>query len=397
MTIQLNHMQQVAVEKYYDFIKYPERRKRPWFEISGPAGSGKTFTVKQAMIHAGIDLEKALYMAYVGKATLALRLNGLNAHTIHHLIYDLTNVVDTDENGNIIYKKTGIPKMKKTFVLKDELVGNPQQLVADEAGMIGDNIGKDILSFGVPLLALGDLNQLPPVMDRRMFLETPDVTLNEIMRQEKDSPIIKLSQYAIKGIPIRYGIYGNNECEVIPRSKLSDDHLRQADIVICETNNTRDIINQYIRKNIQGIDSNRISVGDKLICRQNKWGITLGDSISLVNGMIGYVTKVYTEPSSSSVIDIDFRPEFYETDHFKKIGMDANYHFLPYDKRRNVNLMYNDGIAFEFGNAITCHLSQGSQYNHVLVYVERPSNSLYFRQWFYTAITRAMKKLTIVI
>ena len=55
-----------------------------------------------------------------------------------------------------------------------------------------------------------------------------------------------------------------------------------------------------------------------------------------------------------------------------------------------------NNITFEFAHAITCHLAQGSQYDNVLVYLEHYTDSLYFSQWLYTAITRAKKKLTIV-
>jgi predicted ATPase len=38
-------MQQVAVEKYMDWFLHPNKRERPWFEISGAAGTGKTTVV----------------------------------------------------------------------------------------------------------------------------------------------------------------------------------------------------------------------------------------------------------------------------------------------------------------------------------------------------------------
>ena len=40
--MQLNKGQQLAVEQYAEWYKYPHKRKRPWFEISGAAGTGKT-------------------------------------------------------------------------------------------------------------------------------------------------------------------------------------------------------------------------------------------------------------------------------------------------------------------------------------------------------------------
>ena len=87
----LNKMQQIAVEKYAEFYKYPQRRRRPWFEINGPAGTGKTTVVREAMEYLGIDQSLVAYMAFVGKATLALRMTGLNAKTIHSTIYELVS------------------------------------------------------------------------------------------------------------------------------------------------------------------------------------------------------------------------------------------------------------------------------------------------------------------
>lgn len=399
--MELNKGQQLAVEQFYDWYKYPGRRKRPWFEISGAAGTGKTTTVKEAMKYAGIDEEYALYLAFVGKATLALRLAGCDAYTIHSMIYDIVTEYKRDEFTNeIIFGPNNKPITTRAFRLKDELDKPYQIIVNDEAGMIGDNLGRDVLSFGIPTMCLGDLNQLPPVMAKRIFLSKPDAILTEIMRQEKDSPIIYLSQLAINRIKIPYGTHGaDNECRIIPKHKLTMEDLAEADIVITETNQMRDVINSFIRKNIQGIDSNKIEVGDKLIFRQNRPFIKLDEYVSIVNGLIGYVENVYTNPRKpGSVMEIDFRPEFYDDKMFTRVPIRPDYPFLSFADRKNINPMtvgFNN-ILVEFGNAITCHLSQGSQYDDVIVYMERYTDSEYFAQWLYTAITRAKKRLTIV-
>lgn len=398
--VKLNHMQEVAVEMYADYYRYPHKRKRPWFEINGAAGTGKTTVIREAMEYLGIDNELTAFMAYVGKATLALRMNGLNAKTIHSTIYDLVLGYARDEHGEYILDAKGNKILRHQFELKPFLEPNYQQLVIDEGGMVGAGIGQDILSYHKPTMVLGDLAQLPPVMAKRIFLEAPDVTLTEIMRQEKDSPIIYLSQKAKMGEPIKYGIYGSRECMVIPKRLLTDEMLAEADIVICETNMMRDNINRYMRKNIQGIEEPYIVPGDKLVCRQNKWTTVLDEDVSLVNGLIGYVQNTYKESKHGNrcLMDIDFRPEFYKSKHFKKIGIDHKNPFLPYNERKEKKTFGGDSPAiFEFANCITCHLSQGSQYDTVLVYVEHGGNSLYFKQWLYTAITRAKKKLILVI
>ena len=56
---------------------------------------------------------------------------------------------------------------------------------------------------------------------------------------------------------------------------------------------------------------------------------------------------------------------------------------------------YFNALRLKFGYAITCHKAQGSEWNNVFVKCQTHQNQLsasYFR-WFYTAITRASKKL----
>ena len=125
----------------------------------------------------------------------------------------------------------GKPIYKKIFVKVDQLPENIKLIVVDEGGMIPETMGNDILSFGLPVLVLGDKHQLPPVMGRPIFLTKPDAFLTEIMRQQKDSPIIYLSQLAMYGIEIPYGTYG--ECRVIRKHELTDEDLASSEMIIC--------------------------------------------------------------------------------------------------------------------------------------------------------------------
>lgn len=377
--------------------KSKSKDKRPWFEISGAAGTGKTTVVRCIMEELGVDNSRVLYMAFVGKATLALRMNGLPAQTIHSTIYEYVKVPKVDKETGKVIIKHGMPVMVNAFRLKKSLPEHIDYIVLDEGGMVDSTMGQHILSFGIPVIVLGDRNQLPPVFGNSLFLVEPDVTLNEIMRQAKDSPIIYLSQLAQHGISIPYGTYGNDECVVIRKNQLADEHLQEADLVICGRNNTRDTINKYMRKNIFGIEEKGFAIGDKLICRQNNWEIKLNTDIALVNGLIGYVDNIHRDTQSNSLIEIDFRPEFSENECFKRLAVDHKYPFINYEQRRNINTMYSDGIIFELGYCITCHLSQGSQSDTVLVYSETLSTSSYQRKWLYTAVTRAKKKLILVV
>lgn len=395
-------MQGIASDMFCEWYNTPiQKRLRSWFEISGAAGTGKTTVVKHIINRLGLEDNEVVFIAFVGKAALAMRLSGVNGRTIHSVIYKRVHRYKR-ENGKIVYKN-GVPIIETVTEKVNKLSSDIKLIVLDEGGMVDSNIGNDILSFHIPLLVLGDLHQLPPVFGKSLFLHKPDVVLNEIMRQHKDSSIIYLSQLAMHGFTISYGSYNNGESVVMKKQDLTDDHLRWADLIICGTNHMRDIINWYMRKNICGIDSNTIVPGDKLICRQNCWDIILDDptfgiDIALVNGMIGTVEDTNRENSSASTpMSIDFKPEFSDIS-FKNIPIRPRYIMTDYAHRKTENPMFSPGVSFEFGYCSTCHLAQGSQYPNILIYLDLTYNaSEYFNKWLYTAITRAQSKLIIAI
>lgn len=382
MAFELNS-QQLTAKK--EGVKWFKSQNEQVFEISGPAGSGKTSIVGEISSEMNLKPDEVLFMAYVGKAAMALSMKGNFAKTIHGSIYDLVDAPKLDKEGNFI-QKNGRVVMTKMFALKEKLDPKIKLLVVDEGSMVNKEIGKHILSFGLPVLVLGDLNQLPPVFGQSFFLQNPDIILTQIMRQSENHPIIWLSQQAINGRKIEFGRYGN--CYVIPQDDLTDDMLKNADSIICGRNETRQNINDYMRNNIIGNTKRYPMVGDKIVCRQNNWKLSLdGDSnIFLINGMVGYVENVYKDTFNGKSIKIDFRPEFSKTKCFEKVAIDYEYLFQPLNVQTNSRSFYN---RFQFANAITCHLAQGSQYPGVLVYNEKMGSQSYQRKWAYTAITRA--------
>lgn len=372
--------------------KWWKTQHKQVFEISGPAGSGKTTIVYELIKNLGLEHDEVLFMAYVGKAAMVLSMKGNNAKTIHSTIYKLEESPLLDNEGKEI-KKNGRTLTTTRFVKKDFLPHNIKLLVVDEGSMVDIKTGMDILSFGIPVLVLGDLNQLPPVFGEPFFLRNPDVVLTKVMRQSENNPIIYLSQKVLRGERIEYGKYGD-KCYVVPRNYINDDVLKNADMIICGKNETRENINKYYRKHIMGIDNNYPVVGDKVVCRQNNWNISIDDNVFLTNGLVGYIENVYLDTYDGRSICIDFRPEFFKDKYFEKIKIDYDYLFTPVTETNNTKSYYN---KFQFARAITCHLAQGSQYNKVLIYRERHGNQEYQRKWDYTAITRAVDGLIITM
>ena len=116
----------------------------------------------------------------------------------------------------------------------------------------------------------------------------------------------------------------------------------------------------------------------------------------MINGLVGNVVGINYELKTTNTISIDFKPDFI-TDYFENISLNIPYFTGSKAARDAIKLKPHDGELFEYGYAITCHLSQGSQYEKVIVFVERMGDNEFFRKWLYTAITRASDKLILII
>ena len=118
MGIELTNDQVYAI---YDLENWWHGTGDQVFEISGRPGSGKSFLIKYFIERIGLKLENVLFVAFMGKAASILARNGLPGKTIHSAIYDYVERVARDDEGHIIFKENGRPKIEHKFELKDAL------------------------------------------------------------------------------------------------------------------------------------------------------------------------------------------------------------------------------------------------------------------------------------
>ena len=162
------------------------------FRLFGYAGTGKTTLARH--VAEGVD-GKVLYAAFTGKAAQVMRNKGCaGASTIHSLIY----------------KALESEAEQPSFELwADAPAAKAKLIVIDECSMVDADLGRDLMSFGVPLLVLGDPAQLPPVSGGGFFTNAaPDVMLSEVHRQAQDDPIVRLSMQVRAGRGLEPGQYG---------------------------------------------------------------------------------------------------------------------------------------------------------------------------------------------
>lgn len=402
----LNEGQQKCLEKLIDWWESYDGTKKV-FEIIGAAGTGKSFIIKYLIESLeDITMDNVLFVAFVGKAAIQMTRSGVNACTIHSAIYYPVEVSARDENGKVI-KKEGREVKKILFKKRDNLDPSIKLIVVDEAAMVDKKLAQDLLSFKIPIIALGDKHQLPPIFGDSAFLNHPDFELTEIMRQKAGSSILGLAQEIInsKYIYLTPKTVDENLCIIRKKDFFEaggDKSLLKADVVICGKNSTRDELNKLIRRlylDKMGYDVDHVPeliIGEKIICRKNNWFAQV-ENINLINGLIGYVTDIDPESLTSETVKINFKPDFIKSE-FCDLRLNLKY-FLGSMQVKNLikNSNYDRGELFELGYAITCHLSQGSQYKKVIVFCERLGDNEYFKKWLYTAVTRASEKLIVVI
>lgn len=391
MDIELTDEQSELVDRITNW--FFDKSANQIFEYTGGAGTGKSVVMTEAIRNIGLKEWQVAPAAYTGTAALVLCSKGLlNAKTIHSWIFKPKLVPDPTKYDAYLNRY----RMKLIFVDKP-LPIEVKLMCIDEASFVPLSLKDKLLSKGVKILACGDLNQLPPVIEAPAFLNNPDFRLTKIMRQNEESGIVMLSNRILHNEQISPGIYGN--VDVIKEEDLTDDMLLSADIVLCGRNVTREALNRHIRK-ISGIDPYRkLPIhGEKVICRKNNWNYSI-DGISLANGLTGIVNNYPSLSSLSrdkSFFCMDFKPFAFDKV-FRNLKCNYEYFYASKEKR---DILKNSNHAmhewFELGYCITTHLSQGSQYKDG-IYISEYLNSNIQKNLDYTGITRFSNHCTFIL
>ena len=352
---------------------------RQVFRLFGYAGTGKTMLAR----HIAEDIDgDVLFAAYTGKAAQVLRSRGARgASTIHSLIYRPRGEETVED------EETGKTQVSPTFSLnRQSPLRNARLIIIDECSMVDEALGRDLLSFGTPVLVLGDPGQLPPVSGGGFFTEhEPDILLEEVHRQARDNPIVDLAQRVREGSELMHGDYGST-ARVIAKTAVTSELVLGADQVLVGTNRTRRRYNQRLRE-LKGFDSLYPAAGDKLVCLRND------SAKGLLNGSLWQVTSAAR--TTRPFLNLLIRAEDEGIDRVSakvkvlKVVFEGGEEEVPWQERRR----YDD---FDFGYALTVHKAQGSQWDDLVLFDESFAFREHRQRWLYTGITRAAERLTIV-
>lgn len=384
---ELSKDQDKALNQMLDF--YASKNKdRDFLTLGGYAGTGKTTLISE--LRKEIDTinpkAKIAFCAFTGKAVQVLK-NKLvqnqaiykkdEISTIHSLIYRTIE----DERGAVL-----------GWIKKELEEVDFDLIIVDEASMIDEKIWNDLKYYAIPIIAVGDHGQLPPISGNFNLMNSPEIKLENIHRQAEGNPIIQVSILARERGKIPHQKWDKNVFKVptYEGHEYFEDlfsSYNSETLVLCNFNNTRLRLNQSIRNHL-GFEGANPQKNDRVICLRNN------HEKQIFNGMQGYIK--YIKPKNELSYDVEI-----EMDGSSKLytGLISKDQFNSETTLNNINKSYKtQGLdLFDFGYALTVHKSQGSQAKKVILFEERNKHQSDddFRRWLYTAVTRAEEKLII--
>lgn len=268
-----------------------------------------------------------------------------------------------------------LPVRKKEPI---EIVARYSLFMVDESSMVNEVQGRDIMSFGVPTIMVGDPFQLPPVKAKPFWHNLrAQTTLTRIERQKGPGAGIPLA-----GERLRKGesISRNESLGIHPRNSLPDEKWTSTDQIICGTHKTRERLCRFVRNKL-GHETVHPQPGEKVAAVYNdkQRGIMNGELYTVRRSELirnGTVTRMTIEDPYGRVIE--------PVDAWTK----------GFAGRSATDFLDDQFGKFWWGYAITCHQSQGSEWRDIVVCDDWPGDS--HDRWLYTAITRASNHCDLV-
>jgi ATP-dependent exoDNAse (exonuclease V) alpha subunit len=428
--------------------------KNEVFLLKGYAGTGKTTTIGTLVKNLWKAKKSAILLAPTGRAAKVISsYSQKEAFTIHKKIY-----YPKSEKGGGVSFTLQTNKHRNVIFIVDEASMIPdinQDSKLFENGSLLDDLMQYVYSgHNCKLLLIGDTAQLPPVkLDISPALEKQtlenyynkiviELELDDVVRQQKDSGILvnatRLRERLDDGFFEDFKFSGISFPDVIRPADgqeimdaISDSYSslgNEETVIIVRSNKRANLYNQSIRNRIL-FQEEELSSGDYLMVVKNNyfWVKTESEAGFIANGDIVEVMEIFgfkefygfkfaevlvrmvdypkmkpfetvllldTLTSETPSLSYDDSNKLY-----KEVLLDYASEKSNYKRFLSVkNNKYFNALQVKFSYAITCHKSQGGQWNTVFVeqpYLPNGIDRDYLR-WLYTAITRAKEKLYLI-
>lgn len=444
--------QSVALQQLSSFILSKEKNKV--FLLKGFAGTGKTTIIGTMVTNLWKTTMKAVLMAPTGRAAKVMsNYSGTQAFTIHRKIY-----FPKKQRGGGVQFVLSPNKHTNTLFIVDE-ASMISDTPTDSKLLENGSLLNDLMTYvygghNCKLILIGDTAQLPPVhlnlspaLDERQLTlnydkEVIKLELDEVVRQAVDSGILANATNLREQLQSEF--YDDFKFSVSPYAdivRLIDGHDIQEAIdesysqngkeetaIIVRSNKRANLYNENIRNRILYLE-NELAVGDYMMVVKNNyfWLKPTSEAGFIANGDIIEVLEIFSIKElygfkfaevKVKMVDYPNQKPFetvllldtimaetpslsYEDGNrlYQEVMKDYAEERSKYKKFLAVkNNTFFNALQVKFSYAITCHKSQGGQWNTVFVeqpYLPNGMDKEYLR-WLYTAITRAKDKLYLI-
>jgi len=427
--------------------------KQGLFLLKGYAGTGKTTiisTLVNSLWHVGF---KSVLLAPTGRAAKVISIySKKSAFTIHKKIYHPKK----NTNGGVSFTLQK-NKHTNTIFIVDEASMIPDRNV-DANFFEKQSLLDDLLTYiysgkNCKAVLIGDTAQLPPVkldlspaLDAHTLINYYDknvdeIELNEVMRQHQESGILyNATQLRIDlkstyfndftfdlDYPDVFRLTDGYEIQDAIHDAYSNNGV-EATAFIVRSNKRSNQYNQQIRLSILG-QENEISTGDYVMVVKNNY-FWLKDSTEvgfIANGDICEILEIFSYKNlygfkfaEVKLRMVDYPNQIpFETvilldtlqsespsltyEESNKLYQEIKLDYADEKSKYKVMLAIKDNKYFnalqvKFSYAMTCHKSQGGQWENV--FIEQPylpnGQDISYLRWLYTAVTRAQKKLFLI-
>lgn len=369
--LKLSQKQEVAVNEA--FLRYLS-------VITGSPGTGKTTVLKMILeVYARLHPEhRVLLLAPTGRASrrMAESTGFRGAKTMHNAL-GLTNEEDEESREG----------------QRQNL--DAQLIIVDECSMVDMWLARQFftrLKDGAKIVLVGDPDQLPSVGAGNVFKEiiscgiVPVTMLDQIFRQSSDSFIAYNAKIINRG---ETNLYYGEDFTFIPAKNQEDTaaiimeiYCQEADIhgvdrvqILSPFRKRGEASSDHLNAELREITNPFRSAEDEIRIGSNCY--RAGDRImqnkktpNVSNGDLGFIRSVSTSDPVSAEVDFgDGRKFTYKAEDLSRL---------------------------ELAYATTIHKAMGSEYDVVIIPMLKAHSIMLSRNLFYTAITRAKKRVILV-
>ncbi|WP_340076908.1 ATP-dependent DNA helicase [Leptobacterium sp. I13] len=444
--------QDIVLQQLSDFIF--EANHNQLFLLKGYAGTGKTTIVSTLVTNLWRATLRFVLLAPTGRAAKVITsYSGQGALTIHKSIY----FPRKQKSGGVSFVLQP-NKHRKTLFIVDEasMISDMQgdSKLFENGSLLDDLIYYVYSGHNCKLILIGDTAQLPPVnlsispalnagtLSLNYNKEVVQMELDEVVRQEQDSGILlnatNLREQIEQKITQSFQFQLNGFTDII---RLVDGHEiqeaidtayrengKEETVIIVRSNKRANQYNQQIRSRILFLE-NELAVGDYMMVVKNNyfWLKATSEAGFIANGDIIEILEIFAikELYGFKFAEVKIRMVDYpnqkpfetvlllDTIHsetpalsyeesnklYQEVMKDYAEETSKYRKFLKVkNNKHFNALQVKFSYTITCHKSQGGQWE--TVFIEQPylpnGIDVDYLRWLYTAITRAKNQLYLI-